>query len=152
MCVMYYSYGSLETSVSSEPPTRMTHNIQQKKKNHLFHSNWHPFLLLRQWLTGFTIQLLCFCAFHASRSQGNHRAATEGTPYYQAAESAGKCYTPTLKKHTGEAGELVQEQTQTRRRLPSGRDASGLSSVRCGLQQNTRIDPHLKSCRVCSGK
>lgn len=85
---------------------------------------------MTHWLYN-SITLPCFCAFHALKSQGNHWAGAEGTPYYQAAQSAGKCYTATLnkekKKKTGTGG----------CRSPQRERESSMRTVRCRLQQNS---------------
>lgn len=160
-CVVHYSYGSLQTSKTSQCIIWNTHkgwliqcnNIQYKKRIYFIQTDTHFCLwdTMTHWLYN-SITLRCFCTFHALRSRGNHRAATEGTPYCQAANCTGKSYKATLKqnrKKKPHTGEPVQEQTQVR--SPSGTVTSGLSSVRCRLQQKTiHPDPHLKSCSACN--
>lgn len=74
----------------------MTHNIQLEKNQTDCHfCFWDG---LTHWLHN-SINRRCFCTFHALRSQRNHWAATEGSPYYyQLAEPAGKCDTAERRR------------------------------------------------------
>lgn len=95
-----------------------------KEKIHFIQTDTHCCLWDRMthWLYN-SITLPCFCAFHALRSQGKHWGAAEGTPYYQAAQSAGKRYTATLNKEKEK-----KKQAQVDAGVPSEREreASGM--------------------------
>lgn len=74
----------------------MTHNIQLEKNQTDCHFCFWDGLI--HWLHN-SINRRCFCTFHALRSQRNHWATTEGSPYYyQLAESAGKCDTAERRR------------------------------------------------------
>lgn len=136
LCVIYHSKCILQHLIWATHKSDSSHTAGKKT----FIQADTNFSLWDEWLTSFTIQLLCseVCAFHASGSQWNPWAASQGSPDYQAAEPVRKHFTGSLTTHTGEVG--GQKQTQ-RRRGRSQQLPPQTSPEHCGME-----------CRTCSGE